>query len=514
MRKMISGAMVALLLLGGCGSGGSEANEQEEANAPAVDETRGAAIAVTDYSATNELFVEYRPLVVGVPTSFAAHLSWLPDYRAVNEGELSVELVRPNGTVERVATGVSDTPGIFRPELTPRAPGGARLVLRLAARGRVSEHDLGPVRIFATREEALAANPEQEDPPGRISFTKEAQWRIPFAAAPAQVRPLEATVPVTVDVRLAPDAEAVVAAPVAGILRMGGNVPGPGTNVRAGQVLASISAQLGIGEDVASLDLAIARARIDVQAAQREVTRMSSLLRAEAVPQRRLQEAQTALRLAQAELAAATRRRGALAGGGAGVPLVAPISGRILSSALVRGGSVPAGAELVRIGNVNSLWLVAHVPEAQAGAISAPSGLILSRPGGNVTLVNGRNIRLVQGRGVVDPRTRMMDVIFASGGMGLTPGQRMQGQLRTGVGRNVLSVPVSAVVNEGGQNVVYVQVEGEAFERRLVQTGFRGGDFVEITGDVRQGERVVTVGAASIRAAAASPASFGEGHAH
>ena len=514
MRNMISGAMVALLLLGGCGSGGSEVKEKDEVKAPAVDETRGAAVAVTHYSPTNELFVEYRPLVVGVATSFAAHMSWLPDYRAVNEGELSVELVRPNGTVERVTTGVSDTPGIFRPELTPRAPGSARLILRLNARGRVSVHDLGPVQVFATRAEALAANPEHEDPPGRIPFTKEAQWRIPFAAAPAEVRALEATVPVTVDVRLAPDAEAVVAAPVAGILRIGGNVPGPGTSVRAGQVLATISAQLGIGEDVASLDLAIARARIDVQAAQREVSRMSSLLRAEAVPQRRLQEAQTTLRLAQAELAAATRRRGALAGGGAGVPLVAPISGQILSSTLVRGGSVAAGTELMRIGNVNSLWLVAHVPEAQAGAISVPSGLSLNRPGGIVTLVNGQGIRLVQGRGVVDPRTRMMDVIFASGGRGLTPGQRMQGQLRTGVGRNVLSVPVSAVVNEAGQNVVYVQVEGEAFERRLVQTGFRGGDFVEITGDVRQGERVVTVGAASIRAAAASPASFGEGHAH
>ena len=241
---------------------------------------------------------------------------------------------------------------------------------------------------------------------------------------------------------------------------------------------------------------------------------MSSLFRAEAVPQRRLQEAQTALRLAQAELAAATRRRGTLTAGGAGVPLVAPISGQILSSTLVRGGSVAAGAELMRIGNVNSLWLVAHVPEAQAGAISVPSGLSLNRAGGVVTLVNGRELRLVQGRGVVDPRTRMMDVIFSAGGMGFTPGQRMQGQLRTGVGRNVLSVPVSAVVNEGGQSVVYVQVEGEAFERRLVQTGFRGGDFVEITGDVRQGERVVAVGAGSIRAAAASPASFGEGHAH
>jgi RND family efflux transporter MFP subunit len=321
-------------------------------------------------------------------------------------------------------------------------------------------------------------------------------------------------VPVTVDVRLAPNVEAVIAAPVAGIVRTGPNVPGPGTNVRAGQTLATISAQLGVGEDVASLDLAIAQARINAQAAQREVSRMSSLLRAEAVPRRRLQEAQTALQLAQAQLSAATRRRNALAGGGAGVPLVAPISGQILSSSLVRGGSVAAGAELMRIGNPNSIWLVAHVPEAQAGAIMSPSGLDLSRAGGVVTLIAGREIQLVQGRGVVDPRTRMMDVIFASGGIGLTPGQRLQGQLRTGVGRNVLAVPASAVVNENGQTVVYVQVEGEAFERRLVQIGLRAGDFVEVRGDLRDGERVVHIGAGSVRAAAASPASFGEGHAH
>ena len=513
MRKILLSTSGALLLLGGC-SGGDSGNGQNEVQAPAVDETRGAAVAVTNYTATNELFVEYRPLVAGVETSFAAHMSWLPDYRAVNEGVLTVELIQPNGSVQRVASRVSDTPGIFRPAMTPQGAGPARLVLRLTARGRTSVHDLGQVRVFATRDEAKAANPEQEDPPGRISFTKEAQWRIPFAAVPASVQQLEATVPVTVDVRLAPNVEAVIAAPVAGIVRTGPNVPGPGTNVRAGQTLATISAQLGVGEDVASLDLAIAQARINAQAAQREVSRMSSLLRAEAVPRRRLQEAQTALQLAQAQLSAATRRRNALAGGGAGVPLVAPISGQILSSSLVRGGSVAAGAELMRIGNPNSIWLVAHVPEAQAGAIMSPSGLDLSRAGGVVTLIAGREIQLVQGRGVVDPRTRMMDVIFASGGIGLTPGQRLQGQLRTGVGRNVLAVPASAVVNENGQTVVYVQVEGEAFERRLVQIGLRAGDFVEVRGDLRDGERVVHIGAGSVRAAAASPASFGEGHAH
>lgn len=513
MRKDLLGAAALLLLAGGCSGAGEEAN-QAETQAPAVDETRGAAVAVTHYSDVAEMFVEYRPLTVGVETSFAAHMSWLPDYRAINEGQLVVELVRPGGSVERVATGVSDTPGIFRPKLTPRAAGPARLVLRLTARGRTSVHDLGPVTVSATREQAKSANPEQEDPPGRIAFTKEAQWRIPFAAAPAQLRRLEATLPVTVDVRLAPDAEAVVAAPVAGIVRTGGAVPGPGTAVRAGQVLATLSAQLGVGQDLATLDLDISRARINAQAARREVSRMSRLYRAEAVPQRRVQEAQTALQLAQAELSAATGRRAALGGGGAGVPLVAPISGRILSSSLVRGGAVPAGSELMRIGNPDRIWLVAHVPEAQAGAISSPSGIDLVRAGGEATLLVGSQLRLVQGRTVIDPQTRMMDVIFASAGMGLAPGQRLQGRLRTGAGRNALSVPAGAVVNENGQTIVYVQVEGESFERRAVQLGIRSGDYVEIRGDIRPGERVVTVGATAVRAAAASPASYGEGHAH
>ncbi|HEY0103473.1 MAG TPA: efflux RND transporter periplasmic adaptor subunit, partial [Brevundimonas sp.] len=433
-------------------------------------------------------------------------------FKAVAEGRLTIELIRPDGAV-RVAANVSDTPGIFRPELTPTKAGAARLVMRLDARGRSFVHDLGPVQVYASQEAANKAHPEEEDS-GQIAFTKEVQWKIPFATAPASVRRLEDTLPVTIDVRLAPDAEAVVASPVAGILRTSGRVPAPGMSVRAGQTLATISAQLGGGEDVASLDLAIARARINSDAARREVGRMSSLYRAEAVPQRRLQEAQTSLRLAQAELSAASRRRSSLAGGGSGVALVSPISGQILSSTLVRGSAVAAGTELMRIGDPNRIWLVARVPEAQAARVLRPTGLDLIRPGGVSTLTVGRGASLVQGGGFVDPRTRTMDVVFAASGPALKPGQRLQGRLHTGLITEALTVPASAVVDEGGQMVVYVQAEGEAFERRPVQAGLRTGAFVAVTGDLKPGERVVTVGAAAVRGAAATPGAFGEGHAH
>ena len=508
MRSKLLVSVAVLLLAAGC------SQEQAAAPAPAEQNRSGAGIASTTYSDATELVVEFRPLVTGLRRRFDAHFSWLADYRAVNEGQAMVEVIHPDGTVDRATAGVSETPGIFRPLVTVSKAGPVRVRITLSARGRTHVHDLGQQTVYPSSEAAARANPEREDPPGLIAFTKEIQWRIPFNTAPATMRPLAATVPVTVDVRLAPNAEAIVAAPVAGIVWTGGNVPGPGTNVRAGQTLATISAQLGAGEDVASLDLGVAQARINVQAAQREVGRLGALYRAEAVPQRRLQEAQTALRLAQAELSAASRRRSSLAGGGAGVPLVAPISGRILTSALVRGGPVEAGAELMRIGNPNSIWLVAHVPEAQAGGVTSPTGLDLRRQAGEVSLAVGQQLRLVQGSSYVDPRTRMMDVIFASNGMGLAPGQRMQGRLRTGFGRQALSVPAAAISNENGQTVVYVAVEGEAFERRPVQVGLRSGEYVEIAGDVRPGERVVTVGISAVRAAAASPASFGHGHAH
>jgi RND family efflux transporter MFP subunit len=509
-------ALAALISLAGCG-GGAPADDHHAPGDPGEpghhdgEAAEAARTSATHYSDGTEMFVEYPVLVAGKQATFAAHMSWMDSFKAVNEGRLAVELIGADGT-QRTTAAVSNTPGIFRPEMTPGKPGTYRLVMRLDARGRTFVHDLGPVRVHPTQEAANKATPAEAET-GAIGFTKEVQWQIPFATVPAAVTQLEDTMPVTIDVRLAPEAEAVVAAPVAGIVRTA-SVPVPGGGVRRGQTLASISAQLGGGEDVASLDLAIARGRIEAEAARREVARMNSLYRAEAVPQRRLQDAQTALRLAQAEVSAATRRKASLAGGGPGVPLVSPISGRILSSSLVRGASVAAGDELMRIGDLSRLWLVAHVPESQAARVVSPTGLDLTRGGGTVTYNNGGAVRLVSAGGFVDPRTRTMDVIFATGLSGLSPGQRLQGRLRTGFARSALAVPASAVIDEGGQTVVYVQVEGEAFERRPVTTGLRSGALIAVTGDLKPGERVVSVGAAAVRAAGQSPAAFGEGHAH
>ncbi|MFN3575037.1 MAG: efflux RND transporter periplasmic adaptor subunit [Phenylobacterium sp.] len=499
MKAMLP-ALAALVLLSSCGERGE----------PAAAPPEGGTFAVTHYAPTTELVVEYRPLVLDRRRRFDAHFSRIADYRAISEGRAVVELVWPDGRIDTGSAPVSEIPGIFRPLVTATRTGQARLRIKHVGAQGESVHDLGVVTVYPTSEAGARAAPPHEEAPGRIAFPKEAQWKVPFRADPVTDGTVAQAIPVTVDVRLAPNAEAVISAPVSGVLRTGGAVPSTGMNVRAGQQLATISAQLGGGEDVASLDLGIAEARIALDAARREVARMQRLVEAEAAPQRRLDEARTAERLAAAQLDAAQRRRASLGGGGPGVALVSPISGRILQSSLVRGASVQAGAELMRIGDPSRLWLVARVPEAQAATLGQGAGLEV--------LINGQPLPLAPTRvadtGFIDPATRTAEVIFAAGSPQLRPGQRVQGRLATGAGVRSLSVPASAILNENGQDVVYVQVSGEAFERRLVQPTVRSGDRVAVAGDLRAGERVVSVGAATVRAAAANPDAFGHGHAH
>ena len=499
--------LAPLLLLAACSGSTNESS---------ADSGHGASsVTFTHYSDLTEVFAEHRPLVVGKDRRFDAHLSWVADYRAVTSGTLTVELVHPSGKADKGSAGVSETPGIFRVLVRASETGKPRLRLTLNANGKASVHELGPVEVYATRELAEKANPEPPENPDRIAFSKEVQWKIPFLTAPATSGDLAETIPVMIDVRFAPDAEAVIAAPVAGTVRTGSTFPAPGSSVRQGQQLATLSAQLGAGEDVATLDLGIAQARIAADAARRDLARLQGLYRQEAVPLRRVQEAQTNLRIAEAQMAASNRRRGSLAGGGAGVPIVSPISGLIVSSTLVRGSSVQAGAELMRVGNPNAIWLVARVPESMAAKIGAPGGLDIKRFAEPEALIVGQQLRLVSAGRFVDPATRTMEVVFASiGANGFKPGARLSGRLRTGNTAQSLAVPAAAVIEEGGQTVVYVQVAGETFERRIVSRGTASGNLVAITGDVKPGERVVTVGAAAVRAAAATPDAFGHGHAH
>jgi multidrug efflux pump subunit AcrA (membrane-fusion protein) len=178
---------------------------------------------------------------------------------------------------------------------------------------------------------------------------------------------------------------------------------------------------------------------------------------------------------------------------------------------------VSDGQTIVQIADLSRLWLEAKVPEAEIGRMSSPAGAFFRVQGDEqaTVLEVGRNARLVTSGGLVDRDTRTIPVVFEFPNFrGLRVGTNLQVNLYTGRVLNGPTVPASALVDDGGQPVVFVQLGGESFERRAVQPGFRDGDLVAIARGLKAGERVVTRGAYDVRLSAAAPASAGHGHAH
>jgi len=276
--------------------------------------------------------------------------------------------------------------------------------------------------------------------------------------------------------------------------------------------------RLGGEADAASLALAVQRARIEAEQTRQERERLERLLAIEAIAAKRVVDAISRERLAQAELNAAEQRAATYHGATGGIPLKSPIAGTVVAVSGSPGAAVAAGQTIVHVVALDKLWLDAQVPETELARFISPSGAFFRIDGaaGATVLEVGRNARLVAFGGLVDKDTRTVPAIleFDNPGGALRAGMNLQARLFTGRSLKGVAIPVSALVDDGGQSVAYVQKEGESFERRMVEAGPRDGDWVAIKSGIASGERVVHRGAYQVRLAASQPAVAGHGHAH
>jgi len=501
---------VALLALAACG--GRESGETRGAQAAQVSLKR------TVFTDSTELFLEFPPLVVGREAAFAAHLTRLADFKPVDSGRVTVVLAGGGVPEERFAVEAPSAPGIFRPIANPQHAGARTLSLLLEGPNASAAHDLGAVTIFADEPSAAAAHAAQVKGDDGIAFLKEQQWKVDFATTAASRRTVGASVPATGVLRAHPDGEALINAPTAGVLAAAGAFPRIGAPVKRGDVLAWLTPRLGGDTDIATLDSAARKGRVALDLAHRERERLEALYAMEAVAEKRVIAARAEEQLARAELDAAERRLGQYQGKGGGIPIRAGASGVLAEVKVAPGAFVNEGQLLFHVAGTDRLWLEARVPESALGRIGTPLGAWF-RPEGferGFDLRLGDNARLVGFGGVVDGATRTVPLLieFANPDRALRIGMGVSVQIRSGEARDAIVIPTSAVLDESGLAVVYVQKEGESFERRLIETGLRAGELVEARSGLAAGERVVSRGAYLVRLAALSPASAGEGHTH
>ncbi len=509
--------LASLLTLAACGEKTAETLAPEAAAETGDADHGSGGENLTHFTDRTELFVEFPRLVVGEKSAFAAHLSHLSDFKAVTAGKVSVRLSGNGQPDETFSVDGPSQPGIFRPEATPKHAGERQLSIAVSTPEFSVTHALGPVTVFADRKAAEAA-PAAHDDEG-IGFTKEQQWKVDFATAEVVTRPIRAAVNATGTLRARPDGEALLTAQTAGQIQPAGTFPRLGQTVRKGQVLAYLVPRLGGDADLATLEAAARKAKVELDLAGRDLDRLEGLYREEVVPEKRVLAARAAESLARAEHDAARQRLGQYGGGAGGVPIRAPVAGVLVDVRVSPGAYAQEGATLFHIADRRILWLELRVPESEVARLGNPGGAVFRVAGDerSVEIIPGKNGRLIAVGGVVDASTRTLPVVFeftSPEGQQLPIGMAVQGQVFVGGASEAVAIPASSLLDEGGMAVVFVQAGGESFERRTVRLGAREGDWVEVLDGLTPGQRVVSRGAYLVKLASSGTAQIGHGHAH
>jgi cobalt-zinc-cadmium efflux system membrane fusion protein len=484
-------ASAALLAAAACGGDAPAAEGEDEI----------PSVVVTQWNDSTELFLEYPHLLAGQQTgNWAIHLSNMKNFKPITEGTLTVRFLRNGQEAKSFTIPAPARNGIYL--VDPEIPEAGTYEVRLALRSPQvsSEHVLPDVRVFASRGQVPA---EAEEEGGGISYLKEQQWVTDFAVAPAAERDVARSISVPGDLGARDGAQVQVSAPASGIAAAEANrgAPSVGAYVRAGQVLAVLSPTSEEG--------GYARIRENLERLQREAARARRLHDAGSIPRKRLEEAEHELSVARAEARAL--------GGGPDADyryrVRAPISGFVTARTFVPGGRVAAGEPLFTVIDPGTLWLRVQVPAAEASRLASGARAAFTVEGDPQTRTTGE---LVSVGTTVDPQTRTVAATFAvpNADGALRVGQFARVSVPVGGTVRGVAIPTSAIVDDGGTPVAYVQAGGETFQRRALKLGETDGSMAEVLEGIKPGEMVVTVGAYQVRLASLSSSPMSGGHAH
>ncbi|MFN2374196.1 MAG: efflux RND transporter periplasmic adaptor subunit, partial [Cyclonatronaceae bacterium] len=194
----------------------------------------------------------------------------------------------------------------------------------------------------------------------------------------------------------------------------------------------------------------------------------------------------------------------------------APIAGAVVESYVRPGMQVKAGEPLIRIADMSKMWLNVHVPAAKRSAVQNAGAVVFYVQGDTkMYTIDEVNGRLVSTGKQVDPQTRTLSLIYEIDNReGLHSGLFVTAEIDTEQKENVIAIPLSALIEEEGNFVVYAHVAGESFEKRTITTGIRNRGLVEVTTGLEEGERVVTINPYQVKLASLSSEAPAHGHAH
>jgi RND family efflux transporter MFP subunit len=197
------------------------------------------------------------------------------------------------------------------------------------------------------------------------------------------------------------------------------------------------------------------------------------------------------------DLAAAKAAEGMAALNLSYTKVTAPFAGRVVTRRVNEGQTVNVGTSLFVLSDFNPLLARVHVPSKEFNQLrpDQPVDLVLESSG---TQLRGR-IKLVSP--TIDPSSGTIKVTVEINKYpeGVRPGDFAQVKIVTEQRNNSTLVPKIALVNDRGEQVLFISQADTTCERRVVEVGFQDDSNAEIMKGLNVGERVVVKGQRSLK---------------
>jgi Cu(I)/Ag(I) efflux system membrane fusion protein len=168
-----------------------------------------------------------------------------------------------------------------------------------------------------------------------------------------------------------------------------------------------------------------------------------------------------------------------------------PATGFVTLRNVTTGLRFDKGTELYRIADLSRIWIIADLFENEASYFQPGKTVTVTLPQQKKTLTAKVSIVLPQ----FDPATRTLKVRLETENPGYTLRPDMFVDVEIPVTfPPAVTVPAGAILDAGLRKTVFVDCGNGIFEPRLVETGWRFGDRVEIKSGLKDGERIVVSG--------------------
>src|SRR6187402_535005 len=299
----------------------------------------------------------------------------------------------------------------------------------------------------------------------------------------------------------------------------------PGDRVVKGQALFVIEAADNVQaqNDFIAAMAAMNKAKSALDLAQLQGTRAKDLFEGKAVPLKDYQQSQATLiqaendmRSSQTAMEAARNKLRILGLSDEDIAtfqekrrinpettIFAPIAGTVVQRKIGPGQYVNAGASdpVYVIGDLSTVWMTAFVRESDCASVAIGQEVTF-----NVLALPGRPLsaRLNYVATAIDPATRRLLVraTIDNKDFVLKPEMFANVTIYSAGDRPAVGVPKQALIYEGDQVRIWVAHEDKTIELRQIRPGLTNGDLVEVVGNLRPGEMIVTKGALFIDRAA------------